>query len=73
MELTGDHINWIEENKLFFTSNIRPSQEQIHQLFFMLTHLDGKVHKPTGCGRCVASARNRVWAQYQKQLESDDN
>jgi len=69
MELTQEHLEWIEENKLFFTSNVRPTQEQIHNLFFMLTHVDGKIHKPTGCSRCVASARNRVWAEYKKQTE----
>lgn len=67
MDLTATQINWIEENKLFFTSNIRPTQELIHQLFFILTHIDGKTHKPSGCGRCVANARSKVWAQYQKQ------
>lgn len=66
MELTPAQISWIEENRIFFTSNIKPTQELIQELFTIYSHVDGKTHKPTGCGRCIASARNRVWFEYQK-------
>jgi len=69
MELTREQIEWIENNMLFFTSNIKPRKDQVESLFAILTHIDGKQHKPTGCGRCVASARNRVWAEYKKQIQ----
>lgn len=69
MELTAEQIRWVEDNMLFFTSSIRPNREQIEDLFSIYSMLDGKQHKPTGCGRCIATARNRVWSQFQKQTD----
>ena len=68
-QLNQQQINWIEQNELLFTSNIKMTKELVNGLFAIYSWVTGKNQRPTGCGRCVASAKAAVWAAY-KQTES---
>jgi hypothetical protein len=60
----GD-ISWIEEHEWYFTGiNRALSREEIQTLFLILSWIEGREKKPTGCGRCVTSAKERVWQEY---------
>lgn len=67
-QLNPQQINWIEQNELLFTSNIKMTKELVNGLFAIYSWVTGKNQRPTGCGRCVASAKAAVWAAY-KQIE----
>ena len=67
--LQPEQIAWIEKNDYFFNvPNRTLTKEDVRYLFAVYSWVDGKNHKPTGCGRCVASAKATVWAQYKKQI-----
>lgn len=72
MDLTQEQIEFIETNRLIFTSNVTISKEQVVEMFSILSHITGKTQRPTGCGRCIASARLQVWTAYIKQVPQTD-
>ena len=66
--LRQEDVDWLEANRLVFENHRRSmSKEQVAELFVILSWLTAKNQKPTGCGRCIASARDIVWATYKKQ------
>ena len=69
--LNQNQINWVKEREFFFTNNVTLTKEEGVELFAIYSWVTGKNHRPTGCGRCVASAKSTVWAQYNRQ--QDDN
>lgn len=68
-QFTQSQLIWIYSNRLLFTSSITWDKPRLTELFNLYSYLTGKVEKPVGCGRCVATARDRVWTQYKKQQD----
>ena len=67
VNLLNDHIQWIRDHEWYFTTPNRSiTREEIAYLFVILSWIEGKNKVPTGCGRCVQSAKERVWAEYKK-------
>ena len=66
--LTNQQLQWIQANELRFITNTGWPRDTIQQLFEIYSYVDNKTHKPTGCSRCVATARDIVYKQYKKQL-----
>ena len=67
--LNEQQVRWVEDHLQFFNvPNQTMSKEDTHSLFAIYTWVSGKNQKPTGCGRCIASAKAAVWAAY-KQTE----
>ena len=70
--LREQDTKWIENNLFIFTGvNRSISKEQVTDLFAILSWLTGKNQKPTGCGRCIASARDTIWSTYNKTQNND--
>lgn len=65
--MTQEDLQWVKANLIMFTSNISKTSEQLDRLFKIYSTLDGREHRPTSCGRCVANAIKRVYAAYKKQ------
>lgn len=66
--LRPEDIAWIEANKFCFEGKNRSlTTEQITGLFVILSWLTAKNQKANSCGRCIISARDIVWATYNKQ------
>jgi hypothetical protein len=71
-QLSQQQIAWIKEHSWLFDGISRSiDKETMASLFGIYSWIDGKNHRPTGCGRCVMSAKARVWAQYKKQQNDD--
>lgn len=66
--LRESDLKWIKDHEWWFTiPNRTISREEVAELFQILSWVEG-VHKaPTGCGRCVTSAKERIWTEYKKQ------
>lgn len=62
--MTEQDYNWLKDNQFIF-NNVRLTQEQVDMLFEIYSRIDGKVHKPTSCGRCVSNAKKRVKVAYE--------
>ena len=72
-QLNPQQIKWIEANLWLFDGPGRTiTKETAQTLFAIYSWIDGKNHRPTGCGRCIVTAKQAVWHQYKKQLENDD-
>ena len=70
MPLNEQQIKWVEEHEFFFNMpNRTMSKEEAYQLFAIYSWVTGQNQKPTGCGRCVASAKAAVWAAYKQTLQ----
>lgn len=65
--MTQEQLDWVKQNALLFTSNVAKTSEQLDMLFQIYSHIEGRTHKPTSCGRCVANAIKRVYAEFKKQ------
>ena len=65
---------WVQMNLNKFKNNISWQRDEIAILFEVYSRVAGKTHKPTGCSRCVANAKNAVYAAYLQQCKkSFDN
>lgn len=62
--MTPEDYNWLTDN-FFIFNNVRLTPEQIARLFQIYSKLDNKLHKPTGCGRCISNAKKRVKIAYE--------
>ena len=67
--MTQEDQQWVREQMLMFTSNVSKSSDQLDRLFEIYSKVDGRTHRPTSCGRCVANAIKRVFAEYKKSIE----
>ena len=67
--MTLEDREWVGAHMLMFTSNVSKTSEQLDRLFKIYSALDGRTHRPTSCGRCVANAIKRVYAEYKKTTE----
>jgi len=67
--MKDNHYLWIEANLPLFMTNHSWQKGQILQLFEIYSDVDKREHKPTGCGRCVATARARVYKEYQTEYQ----
>ena len=63
--MTQQDYDWLKSN-LFIFNNIRLTQEQVDMLFQIYSRIDGKTHRPTGCGRCISNAKKRVKQEYDR-------
>ena len=71
--LNSTQIEWIKAREGFFTkANRGLSSLEAAELWAIYNWVTGKNQKPSGCGRCAATAKNTVWAQYKKQIQDDD-
>ena len=61
-------IIWIDQNQSIFL-NVKLLPEQLHNLFRIYNEITGENKRVTGCGRCVASVKKRVQAQFDKQTK----
>ena len=69
-ELTQQQMAWIEEHQWLFNGPSRSvDRETGIVLFGIYSWVTGKNQRMTGCGRCAASAKETVWAQYKKQQQ----
>lgn len=66
--LRPEDLNWIKEREWYFTGINRSlnREDKIH-MWAILSWATGKNQKPSGCGRCVTTAKNTLWALYLKQ------
>lgn len=60
---------WVQRNLNKFTNNVSWQRDEINILFEVYSNVTGKTQRPTGCSRCVASARSAVYAAYQQELK----
>jgi hypothetical protein len=67
--MTQEDQDWVKQNALLFNSNVSKTSEQLDRLFQIYSDIEGRTHRPTSCGRCVANAVKRVYAEYKKQTE----
>jgi hypothetical protein len=61
--MTQEDYNYLKNN-LFIFNNVRLTKEQVDMLFEIYSRVDGKTHRPTGCGRCISNAKKRVKIAY---------
>ena len=61
-----EDLDWVRANLIMFTANISKTSEQLDRVFKIYSDIEGKTHRPTSCGRCVANAIKRVYAEYKK-------
>lgn len=66
MTLTQEDKEWLDANRNILYVSTRMTPEQTANLFRIYSYLAGKVHKPTGCGRCVRNAITTVKYNYEK-------
>ncbi len=65
--LRQSDLDWIKSREWYFTGMNRSlPREDAVELFQILSWIEGREKKPGGCGRCMTSAKDRVWAEYQK-------
>jgi len=60
---------WIEANLPLFMTNHSWTREQVTRLFEIYSDISGRPQKPTGCGRCIATAKGHVYKQYQTEYQ----
>lgn len=66
--LRPQDLSWISEREWYFTGiNRRLSVEDGPHMWAILSWATGQNQKPSGCGRCVTTARQTLWALYLKQ------
>lgn len=66
-KLTQEEKDFIKENEYYFTTNNKPLSAFWFKLFEIGNRLKGKQEwKDIGCGRCLHSVKEFVWAQYLK-------
>ena len=61
--MTQKDYDYLKSN-LFIFNNVKLTKEQVDMLFEIYSRVDGKTHKPTGCGRCISNAKKRVKIAY---------
>ena len=61
--MTQEDYDYLKSN-LFIFNNVKLTKEQVDMLFEIYSRVDGKTHKPTGCGRCISNAKKRVKIAY---------
>ena len=64
--MTEEHKNWIEANKLIFTTSRNLSPEELKMVFEIYNAITGENKKTTGCGRCITNTLRRVWFEYNR-------
>lgn len=66
--LRQEDIDWIGSREWWFTGiNRSLPTDEVKHLYAILSWVDGRTHKPGGCGRCLTSARQKIWQQYLTQ------
>ncbi len=68
MKLTPEDKEYLDLNRNILYVSTKMSLEQTANLFRIYSYLDGKVHKPTGCGRCVRNAITLVKYKYENYV-----
>jgi hypothetical protein len=63
--MTPEDFEYLKENSFIF-NNVKLTPEQLARLFRIYSQLEGKDHRPTGCGRCVSNVKKRVKAEYDR-------
>ena len=68
--LRESDLQWIRDHEWWFTGlNRTLNRDQVTELFQILSWIEGRHKAPTGCGRCVTSAKERIWQEYIKQTK----
>tara|TARA_R110000772_G_scaffold245957_1_gene359559 strand:- start:4680 stop:4889 length:210 start_codon:yes stop_codon:yes gene_type:complete len=62
--MTQEQLQWIEDNKLIFTSNVSVPQETALKVYEIYNTITNENKKPNGCGRCWVSVKKRVLKHY---------
>jgi len=62
--MNEDIKQWIEANLSKLRGNTSWSKEELQMLFNIYSLLDNKEHRPTGCGRCVLTAKAFILKKY---------
>jgi hypothetical protein len=63
--MTPEEFDYLKTNSFIF-NNVKLNPDQVKMLFQIYSRLDGKEHKPTGCGRCIMNAKKRVKQEYDR-------
>jgi hypothetical protein len=67
-ELREQDLNWIKEREWYFTGvNRSLSTPDRTMLFSILSWATGRTQTPSGCGRCMTTAKETLWSLYLKQ------
>ena len=67
--MTQEDFDYLKEN-LFIFNNVKLTPEQVARLFRIYSHLDGREHRPTSCGRCLSNVKKRIQAEYERMERS---
>ena len=67
-ELTEEHLLFISDNINIFTHVVQVDEIKRKYIYTMYNHITGENKKPNGCGRCWLNTKNRVFEQYNKQI-----
>jgi hypothetical protein len=68
--LRPQDAQWIADREWWFCGINRtlPREDLLH-LYAILSWVDGRTRKPGGCGRCLTTARQRLWQLYLTQKD----
>lgn len=66
MELTSTQKAWIKERETKFkNTNIGFTKEELLYIFELQGHIQDRTVRPTSCGRCIKTAIQLIWKEYQ--------
>ena len=69
--MTELHRQYVEHNKLLFTTSRRYKPEELKMIFEIYNVITGQNKKPTACGRCVTTAKQIILHHYENQRSKD--
>ena len=62
-----EHKQWVTDNMLIFTTSRRLTPQESTMLFEIVSDVTNKPTRPTGCGRCVTTAKQNIMFHYDKK------
>jgi hypothetical protein len=66
--MTQEHIQYVADNMLLFTTSRRYSPEELTQIYAIYNAITGERKKATSCGRCLEGVKKRIILEYNKTL-----
>jgi hypothetical protein len=66
--MTQEHIDYVKNNMLLFTTSRRYLPGELQKIFDIYNEITGENKPPTSCGRCVTTVKNTILHDYKKLL-----
>ena len=66
-----EHKQWVTDNMLIFTTSRKLTPQENTMLFEIVSDVTNTPTRPTGCGRCVTTAKKNVMYHYSIAIASD--